>query len=327
MEWVIAFYNRGNILYMKKIVLSVLAILSIYVSAAQDKSVEQMRSEASREIKKDPNDTIPKVWKTGAILRFTMNQSAQDNWAAGGDKNTLGLSSFFSGYAYYKKGKNSWDNTVDLAYGFLSTTSIGNRKSDDKIDLLSKYGYDIGKNWYISGLVNFRSQFAPGYAYPAGKAPVLISDFLAPAYIIVSPGLNYKPNDKFSFFISPATLRWTIVKNDSLSAQGAFGVDSGKHVKFEFGAYSTISYTAKISENAVYTGRLDLFSNYLHKPQDVDINLTNLIAVKVTGILAMTVAFNLIYDNDVSTINPDGTTGGAKPQLQELLGIGLQLKL
>jgi hypothetical protein len=327
MEWVIAFYNRGNILYMKKIVLSVLTILSIYVCAAQDKSVQQMRNEANKEIKKDPNDTIPKVWKTGGIIRFTMTQSAQDNWAAGGDKNTLGLSSFFSGYAYYKKGKNSWDNTIDLAYGFLSSTSIGNRKSDDKIDLLSKYGYDIGKNWYISGLVNFRSQFAPGYAYPAGKAPVLISDFLAPAYIIVSPGLNYKPNDKFSFFISPATFRWTIVKNDSLSAQGAFGVDSGKHVKFEFGAYSTISYTAKISENAVYTGRLDLFSNYLHTPQDVDVNLTNLIAVKVTGILAMTVAFNLIYDNDVSTIKSDGTVGGAKPQLQELLGIGLQLKL
>ena len=312
---------------MKKTVFSVLAILSIYAGAAQDKSVQQMRNEANRDIKKDPNDTIPKVWKTGGILRFTMTQGAQDNWAAGGDNNTLGLSSFFSGYAYYKKGKNSWDNTIDLAYGFLKTTSLGSRKSDDKIDLLSKYGYEIGKNWYISGLVNFRTQFAPGYAYPAGKAPVLTSDFLAPAYIILSPGFNYMPNKQFSFFISPATLRWTIVKNDSLSAQGAYGVDSGKHVRLEFGAYSTISYTAKISENAVYTGRLDLFSNYLHDPQDVDVNLTNLIAVKVTGILTMTVAFNLIYDNDVSTVKSDGTVGGAKPQLQELLGIGLQLKL
>jgi hypothetical protein len=256
-----------------------------------------------------------------------MTQGAQDNWAAGGDKSTIGLSSFFSGYAYYKLGRHSWDNTIDLAYGFLNTTSLGSRKSDDKIDILSKYGYEIGKNWYVGALVNFRSQFAPGYAYPAGKAPVLTSDFLAPAYLILSPGLNYMPNKQFSFFISPATLRWTFVKNDSLSAQGAFGVDSGKHVKLEFGAYSTISYTAKISENAVYIGRLDLFSNYLHDPQDVDINLTNLIAVKVTGILTMTLAFNLIYDNDVSTIKSDGTVGGAKPQLQELLGIGLQLKL
>jgi Protein of unknown function (DUF3078) len=312
---------------MKKTIFIVLAVLSIYTGMSQDKSVQQMRDEANRAIKKDPNDTIPKLWKTGAILRFTMTQGAQDNWAAGGDNSTLGLASFFSGYAYYKFGRHSWDNTIDLAYGFLSTTSLGTRKSDDKIDLLSKYGYDIGKNWYISGLLNFRSQFSPGYAYPKGKSPVLTSDFLAPAYIILSPGFNYMPNKKFSFFISPATARWTIVKNDSLASVGSYGVDSGKQVKFEFGAYSTISYATKISENATYNGRLDLFSNYLHDPQDVDINLTNLIAVKVSGILTMTVAFNLIYDNDVSTVNADGTTGGAKPQLQELLGIGLQLKL
>jgi hypothetical protein len=117
------------------------------------------------------------------------------------------------------------------------------------------------------------------------------------------------------------------VKNDSLASVGSYGVDSGKHVKLEFGAYSTISYTRKISENAAYTGRLDLFSNYLHNPQDVDINLTNLLAVKVTGILTMTLAFNLIYDNDVSTVKSDGSIGGAAPQLQELLGIGLSLKL
>ncbi|HEX3768069.1 MAG TPA: DUF3078 domain-containing protein [Puia sp.] len=312
---------------MKKIVLGILAILSINISTAQDKTVQEMRNDANREIKKDPNDTIPKIWKTGGILRVTVAQGAQDNWAAGGEKSTIGFSGFFSGYAYYKLDKHSWDNTIDLAYGFLNTTSLGSRKSDDKIDILSKYGYGIGKNWYVGALVNFRTQFAPGYAYPSGKAPLLTSDFLSPAYLIVSPGLNYMPNKQFSFFISPATLRWTFVRNDSLSAQGAFGVDSGKHVRLEFGAFSTISYTAKISENAVYTGRLDLFSNYLHDPQDVDINLTNLIAVKVTGILTMTLAFNLIYDNDVSTIKSDGTVGGAKPQLQELLGIGLQLKL
>ncbi len=182
------------------------------------------------------------------------------------------------------------------------------------------YGYDIGKNWYLSGLVNFRTQFAPGYAYPTSAPPVLTSDFLAPAYLIVSPGLNYKPNDAFSFFISPATLRWIFVENDSLSAKGSYGVDTGKNVKLEFGAYSTIMYTHKISSDAVYTGRLDLFSNYENKPQNVDVNWTNVLAVKVTGILVMSVSFTLIYDNDVPTVNADGIPGGASPQIQELLG-------
>jgi hypothetical protein len=312
---------------MKKIIVIFLSILCAQLSKAQDKSVKEMQSEASRSIKKDPNDTIPKIWKLGGALRFTMTQGYQNNWSGGGDKNSLGLSSFFSGYAYYKKGKHSWDNTIDLAYGFLNTTSLGSRKTDDRIDVLSKYGYDIGKNWYISGLVNFRTQFAPGYAYPTQGPPVLTSDFLAPAYLIVSPGLNWMPNKEFSFFISPATLRWIFVENDSLSAQGAYGVDTGKSVKLEFGAYSTITYTHKINENVVFSSRLDLFSNYENKPQNVDVNWTNLLAVKVSGIITMTAAFNLIYDNDVKTVKPDGSQGGAAAQIQELLGIGLQLKL
>lgn len=312
---------------MKKIVFSVLFLMSYYAGLAQDKTVQEMRDEASRTIKKDPNDTVAKVWKKGGLLRLTFTQGAQENWAAGGEKSTIGLASFFNGFAYYKKGKDAWDNTIDLAYGFVNTTSQGTRKSDDRIDLLSKYGYDIGKKWYLGGLVNFRTQFSPGYAYPKNGPPVLTSDFLAPAYLIVSPGVNWKPNDKFSFFISPATLRWTIVKNDSLASVGSYGVNPGQHVKMQFGAYSTISYATKIGTNAVYTGRLDLFSNYNHNPQDVDVNLTNLLAVKVTGILTMTLAVNLIYDNDVSTVKSDGTIGGASPQLQELLGIGLALKL
>jgi len=312
---------------MKKIVIGLLSLFCILSVAAQDKTVQEMRNEANRTIKKDPNDTIPKVWKTGGLLRFTFTQGAQSNWSAGGDKSSLGLSSFFSGYAYYKKEKHSWDNTIDLAYGFLNTTSLGSRKTDDRIDLLSKYGYEIGKKWYLSGLVNFRTQFAPGYAYPSQGPPVLTSDFMAPGYLIVSPGLNYLPNNEFSFFISPATLIWTFVENDSLSAKGSYGVDTGKNVKLEFGAFSSITYTHKISSTAAYTGRLDLFSNYENKPQDVDVNWTNLLAVKVTGILTMTLSFTLIYDNDVSTIKDNGTVGGASPQIQELLGIGLSLKL
>ncbi len=124
---------------------------------------------------------FPNSGKPADCSDSRLTQGAQANWAAGGENSTLGLSSFFNGYAYYKKGKHAWDNTIDLAYGFLNTTSLGSRKSDDKIDLLSKYGYDVGKHWYLSGLVNFRTQFSPGYAYPKDtKTPVLTSDFLAP---------------------------------------------------------------------------------------------------------------------------------------------------
>ncbi len=190
---------------------------------------------------------------------------------------------------YYKKGKISWDNTIDLAYGFLKTTSLGSRKSDDRIDLLSKYGYEIGKKWYLSGLVNFQHNLHPDMLIRPIKAPVLTSDFLSPAYLIISPGLNYKPNDNFLFLFPRHTVRWTIVKNDSLSSAGAYGVDSGKQVKLEFGAYSTIILHAKDQRpmRFIQAGWI-CFPIIRIIPRMWMSTLTNLLAVKVTGILTMT---------------------------------------
>jgi hypothetical protein len=311
---------------MKKVVIGACLLFSLLVVNAQDKTVQELKTEASKSITKDPNDTIPKVWKKGGIFNLVFNQGALSNWSAGGDNSSLSLSSLIHAYAFYKKGKHSWDNTVDLAYGFVSTTSLGTRKSDDRIDILSKYGYEVAKSWYISGLFNARSQFAPGYNYPSGGGRVLTSNFAAPAYVLVSPGINYMPNNKFSFFLSPITARWVIVTNDSLSMVKAFGVDSGKHVRTEIGAFASITYTANISPNAVYNTRLDLFSNYLRSPQDVDIYWTNILAVKVTKLVSMTLSVDLVYDNDIKTVKSDGSQGGATVQLKELLGIGLSYK-
>lgn len=297
--------------------------ISLY---AQDPTVKDLKSDASRSIAKDPNDTIPKVWKIGGLFNVNFNQAALSNWSAGGDNSAISLSSYLGVHAFYKKGNIAWDNTLDLAYGFTSTTSLGTRKTDDRIDLLSIYGYDVGKKWYVSGLFNFRSQFAKGYAYPTDNSKVLTSDIFAPAYVLLSLGMDYKPNSDFSFFISPATARWVIVNNDSLASVAAFGVDSGKNSRFEFGAYSTISYIKKISPSATYQGRLDLFSNYLRNPQDISVYMTNVLAVKVTKLVSMSVTLNLIYDNDIKTVNSNGSAGGAKPQIQELLGIGLAYK-
>ena len=316
---------------MKRILIALFALTITASLFAQDKTVQELKSESNREIKKDPNDTIPKTWKKGGLYNLNFNQAALSNWSAGGDKSSLSLSTFLHAYAFYQKGKNSWDNTLDLAYGVVSTTSLGTRKSDDRIDLVSKYGYDIGKKWYIGGLFNFRSQFAKGYNYPTDTSRVLTSNFLAPAYILLSPGIDYKPNDNFSFFISPATARWVVVNNDSLAAIGAFGVDSGKHSRFEFGAFASINFQHKIGANSFYTTKLDMFSNYLHNPQNISLYWTNILAVKIAKLLSMSLTVNMIYDNDVKTVKTDKATGissagGPKPQIQEVMGIGLAYK-
>jgi hypothetical protein len=277
-------------------------------------------------VTKDPKDTTKMTWKTGGLFNLTFNQAALSNWSAGGDNSAISLATLLNLYAFYADGRRSWDNSLTLAYGMTQSTSLGARKTDDRIDLVSKYGYDVGKKWYLSGLFNFRSQFAKGYNYPTATSKVLTSDFAAPAYLLLSLGMDYKPNDHFSLFLSPATIREVIVSNDSLARVGAFGVDSGKNSRFEFGAYASITYSANLSKTSTYSTKLDLYSNYLHNPQDVSLYMTNILNAKVTNAISMNLSVTLIYDNDIKSVKKDGTYGGAALQLQEIFGVGLAYK-
>jgi hypothetical protein len=277
-------------------------------------------------VPKDPNDTTKMTWKTGGMVSITFNQAALSNWSAGGDKSAISLNALGNLYAFYQDGRRSWDNFLNAQYGIANTTSLGNRKTIDLLDITSKYGYDLGKKWYLTTLFDFRTQFSPGYNYPSADGRVLTSDLLAPAYVLLSIGMDYKPNSNFSVFISPITAREVIVKNDSLAAVGSFGVDSGKNSRFEFGAYVSVNYQTNVSKTAAYTGRLDLFSDYTRTPQNIAVYMTNVLSVKVTSLISMLLSVNLIYDNNIKSVRDNGTAGGPALQLQETMGIGFAYK-
>ena len=61
-------------------------------------------------------DTV-KAWYIDGLASLNFSQAAFSNWASGG-QNSLGLTSFFNLKANYRKGRNSWANTIDLGYGF-----------------------------------------------------------------------------------------------------------------------------------------------------------------------------------------------------------------
>jgi hypothetical protein len=306
---------------MKKII-TALCFLIPSCLFAQDATVKDLQAEASKTITKDPNDTIPKTWKTGGIISLNLSQGSLSNWAAGGDKFSLSANTFINLYAFYKKDKNSWDNNFDFNLGYLRTTSLGTRKSDDRFDLTSKYGYALNSKWNIGALADLKSQFFKGYAYPDATTKVYTSNFFAPAYILLSPGFDYHPAKNFSIFISPATARWVIVKDTALST--LYGVEAGKKSDFQFGAYATFNYAANITKTVTYKGRVDLFSNYKHNPQDVDFYMTNLFAVKISNAIAVTYSLTLIYDDDVRQFGPNDNA--AALQLQSLFGAGLLVK-
>lgn len=312
---------------MKKMLLPALALwaaLSLcLLSVAQDESVKKLKSDSEKSIKKDPNDTTARAWKKGGIYSLNVAQGSLSNWAAGGDNFSLTVNSLLSVYAFYKKDKHSWDNTFDFNLGYVNTTSLGSRKNDDRFDLLSKYGYALTSKLNLAGLINLRSQFFKGYTY-SDNVRTLSSNFLAPAYLLLSAGLDYKPTTNLTIFASPVTARWVIVKDTALSNKGLYGVTPGEKSNFEFGAFATIGYIKDINKNITYKGRLDLFSNYRRKPQNVDLFMSNILNVKLSKVFTATWGVDLIYDDDVRLFGPNQQSPAL--QVKSLVGLGLLVK-
>jgi hypothetical protein len=312
--------------YIPRFIFLIIILNTIAISMnsfGQDKTVKDLSSGATKEIKKEKIDS-GKTWKTGGVLNVNLGQGSQSNWAAGGDDFSFSLASYFGLYAFYKKDKYSWDNTLDLNYGMINTTSLGTRKNDDRIDLLSKVGYALTPKLNLAALFNFRSQFSKGYKYNSDGSKELLSNFLAPGYVLISLGLDYKPVKGLSIFVSPITSRWTIVNDDSLSAKGVYGVTPGKKSKNEIGAFASINYITNLDKTIVYNGRLDLFSNYEHNPQNLDIVWNNMFTAKLSKLLTASLGLNLIYDDDIKLFGPDHNSPAL--QLKSLIAVGLSVK-
>ncbi len=310
---------------MKNATLISILICLLNFTYAQDLPVKPLIKETYKAINKEA-DTSSWNWKRGGLVNFSLAQGSLSNWAAGGDNFSMAVSSYLNYFLFYQKKRYNWDNNLDVNLGFVQTSSLGERKNDDRLDFLSKYGYKIdttGK-WFLSALFNFRSQFFDGYTYN-NNVGTFASSFMSPAYTLLSLGFDYKPNHKLSVFLSPATSRLIIVTNEILSRQAAYGVDTGKHVKTELGAFATINYRNSLDKNISYKGRLDLFSNYLDHPQNINVFMTNQLSFKINKYFSATYSLDFIYDDNVRIFGHNGNSPAL--QTKSLLGIGFLKRL
>lgn len=351
---------------MRKSFLLLPLLLITVFSLAQDRSVRDIQSQANRGGKDDTSKKSNKPWKIGGNFSLNVGQGGSRNWAAGAEKFSLSFATYANLYANRKIGKWSWDNTLDLGYALVNTSSTGVRKNDDKIDLFSKFGRVLTADGKLSASIvgNFRSQFNDGYDYNyLGKGyRRRTSGFMAPAYVTLAPGLDWKPTKDLSVFISPVAGRLVIVTREAKSyyfqggvipvADGGgfempvstfYGVDPAREVRGELGGFLSVNYKREIVKNVSYKTRLDLYSNYLKtyrfaatgpdqltitedgpNPQNVDVFWTNTFNLTVNKWLQVTYNFDLIYDDDVRQFGPNKTSAAA--QLRSLLAVGVSAK-
>jgi len=301
---------------MKKVVLLIITAGISILSIAQDST---------------------KVWETGGQIGINVTEVGFYNWAKGGDNNVTGTS-FLQLFANRNKDGWSWENKLDLEYGIKQENEGILKKTDDRIEFNSKIGKKAKEKWFYTGYLNFKSQFDKGYDY--GKSEVdPISNLMAPGYLTWGLGMDYKPNKYFSAMLAPISSKTTFVLDQTIADNGDFAegaeydelgnkIKDGQTVRYELGANFVFTFKKDIFENVNLDTKLDLFSNYLDNPQNVDVDWQTTITMKVNSFLNVVFKTHLIYDDNTNiSWEKDGIAHKSPiTQFKQSLSVGLMYK-
>jgi hypothetical protein len=262
---------------MKKTVLSFVFLLVIVSVNAQETS----------------NDTI-KLWTKKGNISLLFNQTAfNDKWLGGGTSNLAG--NFGLNYDFnYKKGDVIWDNKFIAAYGLTKVKGSKILKTDDRLEMNSLWGKKAKGDWYYSVFFNFKTQMDAGN----DKDGNTISHFFSPAYFQLGPGMLWKKSNNLSVNFSPATAKLIIVHPHFTDFGPSFGVLQGDSSRFEFGASISGYYKFIVMANISIENRLNLYSNYLDNPQNVDVDYQMNILMRINKYVSANLALQGIYDDN-----------------------------
>ncbi len=233
-------------------------------------------------------------WTKKGNISLLLNQSAFNNWAAGGIDNiagNLGLNYDFN----YVKGNLTWDNKIIAAYGVTKIEGGNQQKTDDRLELNSLVGKKASGFWYYSLFANFKTQMDSGFDKTTNAKT---THFMSPAYLQVGPGMLWKKSDNLKVNIAPATSRLIIVHDHFTALGPSFGVEQGETTRFELGASVAAYYKLNLMENVSMENTLNLYSNYLEEAQNVDIDYTMNLVMKINKYLSANLAFQTIYDDN-----------------------------
>ena len=282
---------------------------------------------------KDTTVAIPDsliYWKQGVKFNLTVQQVGLTNWAAGGESSVAvggGIQAFMS----FERDEVVWENRAQIGYGVIRNGGGGNRfeKTDDAIELSSKYSQKFTEKVLMTGAINFRTQMDRGFkiekiANSSETRRILISDFMAPGYLQTSLGLTFRDAEKgHTATLAPFTGRFTFVLNDSLSTAGAFGIIPGDQIRSEAGISLRGGFQRDIMQNVKLQTNFNLFSNYEKFPNTV-VNVEAILNLKVNDFIQSNISSQIIYDDDVIVTRSDGSQG-RDWQVKNVINVGFVL--
>ena len=214
---------------------------------------------------------------------------------------------------YSNNGVN-WDTKVTAEYGAAKIQNQDNlQKTNDRVEVISVLGKKIKNSpWFYSGLFNFKTQFDSGFEVTErtevmnGVTVKISGDarnskFFSPAYFLAGPGILWKKNDDLKLNMAPSTAKLILVSSmftnpndprNRLDNSGKyFGVESGKTMRSELGLALNGYAKVFLLPNVELENILGLYSNYLDKPKNIDIDYTANLTMRVNNLITTNYKF------------------------------------
>jgi hypothetical protein len=274
--------------------------------------------------------TKAQYWKFRTEASFALNQGLVTNWVKGGENNVATALdiTWFADYSN-KPMLLSSNHFARLKYGLIKTGDDKVRKNIDLLETNSKLNHKAFGKFDFSGIMLFKTQLSKGYNYPN---EILVSKFMNPAILTIGFGLDYKPDKLTSINFSPLSYKATFVPDTAHIDQTKYGVAADRRSKHEPGASFMITNEFSPVKNMVITNRLQLFTNYVNNPQNIDVDWEMIFQTNINWFTDVRLNTHLIFDDDTRTLvfdkdkNPVMGNDGiqkksARVQFKELLGL------
>lgn len=252
-------------------------------------------------------------WSYYTSYNLTLSQAAIKNWVGGG-QNSFSILFKFAGYANYNKNRLSIENYLKYNLGMVLYEGTSPRKSDDYFEINTKLGYNAAKKWFYTLQLNIQTQLFNSYKYNNDKT-TLVANFLSPTYIVPSAGMNYKPNNRISLLIAPASGKMTYVRDIQKIPPTNFGVKENKHIKSSMGMNINYNHKSKrLWDFLDITSNFEAFIYYNVKDYDFPVyaNWKGTFKFNINNFMNATLYMETKYDENSSK----------KIQFKENLGIG-----
>jgi hypothetical protein len=295
-----------------------------------DARINLQRLDNSKLLELQKVNIKPQYWKYRSEASFILSQASLTNWVKGGES-SISTSMDITGYVDYnnKLLLLSSSNFARIKLGFLASGDNPVRKNIDLLETNSKLNHKAFGKFDFSAILLFKTQLARGYNYPNDSVPV--SKFMNPSILTVGLGLDYKPNKLTSINFSPLSYKGTFVPDTAVIDQTKYGILKGKRSLNEPGASFMITNEFKPFKSVMVTNRLQLFTNYIHNPLNIDVDWEMIVVANLNWFTDVRFNTHLIFDDDTKTaeldkdkkpvLRADGTQKKtARTQFKEILG-------